>query len=79
MEKNTKININPLMPFGPVMLHATIPDYVVDNYNKYCDVVMANKEKLKSNDHSKQLIKTHGIVVKQFSLLLRRAIGDDFL
>ena len=33
----------------------------------------------KSNDHSSQLIKTNGIVVKQFSLLLRWAIGDDFL
>ena len=55
MEKNTKININTLNPFGPVMLHATIPDYVVDNYNKYCDAVMANKEKLKANDHSKNL------------------------
>ncbi len=40
---------------------------------------LGNTSCAKSNDHSSQLIKTHGIVVKQFSLLLRWAIRDDFL
>tara|TARA_Y100000310_G_scaffold152579_1_gene152068 strand:+ start:1114 stop:1830 length:717 start_codon:yes stop_codon:yes gene_type:complete len=53
--KNTKIDIHTLMPFGPIILHAAIPMYVVDNYNKYCDKIMANKKQLKKQDHSQNL------------------------
>tara|TARA_Y100000310_G_scaffold279610_1_gene298834 strand:- start:287 stop:997 length:711 start_codon:yes stop_codon:yes gene_type:complete len=55
MKQNTKININTLMPFGPIILHTSVPQYVIDNYNKYCDETMADKEKLKKQDHSQNL------------------------
>ena len=55
MKQNTKIEINTLMPFGPLILHTKIPGYVITNYNKYCDEIIANKEKLKKQDHSKNL------------------------
>ena len=55
MEQNTKININTLAPFGPVMVHTEVPMYVIDNYNKHCDEIMADEKKLKEQDHSKNL------------------------
>ena len=55
MPENTKININTLIPFGPVILHTKVPMYVIDNYNKHCDSVIADEKKLKKQDHSKNL------------------------
>ena len=70
MEKNTKIDINTLRPFGPIILHGRVPMYVVDNYNKYCDEIISNEEKLKKQDHSQNLA---GNVRNEFY------IGDEFI
>ena len=55
MPEDTKININTLIPFGPVILHTKVPMYVIDNYNKHCDSIIADEKKLKKQDHSKNL------------------------
>ena len=55
MNENTKLEIKTLIPFGPIILHAKVPDYVINNYNKYCDDVIADKKKLKVQDHAHNL------------------------
>ena len=55
MNEKTDIEIKTLIPFGPIMLHTKIPQYVIDNYNKHCDEIIADKKKLKNQDHSHNL------------------------
>lgn len=55
MERSTKINIETITPFGPIILYTKVPDYVLDHYNNYCDSIIADKKKLKENDHSHNL------------------------
>jgi len=69
MKPNTKININTLMPFGPIILHAAVPEYVIANYNKHCDEIMADEKKLKKQDHSKNLagnVRSEFYITKEF-------------
>ena len=69
MEQNTKININTLLPFGPIILHTTVPEYVLANYNKHCDEIMADEKKLKKQDHSKNLagdVRSEFYITKEF-------------
>ena len=63
MEKQIKIET--LLPFGPVMLRTTIPSYVVDNLNRYCDETLADPQQLKDYDYSSQLA---GNVQREFKL-----------
>ena len=55
MNEKTDIEIKTLIPFGPIMLHTKVPQYVIDNYNKHCDEIIADKKKLKDQDHSHNL------------------------
>ena len=43
-EKDTIIKVQTLTPFGPTMLFTHIPQYVVDNYNEYCDKIITDKK-----------------------------------
>ena len=54
-EQDTNIAIKTLIPFGPVILHSKVPMYIIDNYNDYCDNIIANKKKLKEQDHAHNL------------------------
>ena len=55
MNEETNIEIKTLIPFGPIMLHTKVPKYVIDNYNKHCDEIIADKKRLKDQDHSHNL------------------------
>mgnify|MGYP003138491883 CR=1 FL=1 len=70
MEQNTKIEINTLKPFGPIILYTKVPMHVIDNYNKHCDEIIADENKLKKQDHSSNLA---GNVRHEFY------IGDEFI
>lgn len=50
-----EIEIKTLHPFGPTMLHAEVPQFVIDSYNEYCDGIIADKLKSKAYDYSGQL------------------------
>ena len=50
-----EIEIKTLHPFGPTMLHAEVPQFVIDSYNEYCDGIIADKIKSKAYDYSGQL------------------------
>jgi len=63
MEKQIKIET--LLPFGPAILKTSIPSYVVDNLNVYCDETLADEQKLKDYDYSGQLA---GNVKKEFKI-----------
>ena len=54
-EKDTNIEVQTLTPFGPTMLFTHIPQYVVDNYNEYCDKIIADKKLSEAYDYSNQL------------------------
>jgi len=54
-KQNTNIEIKTLIPFGPIVLHTKVPMQVIDNYNDYCDKIMADKKKLKEQDHAHNL------------------------
>lgn len=54
-ELDTKLEIKTLIPFGPIILHTKVPMYIIDNYNEYCDKIIADKKKLKDQDHAHNL------------------------
>lgn len=54
-KQDTNIEIKTLIPFGPIVLHTKVPMYIIDNYNDYCDKIMADKKKLKEQDHAHNL------------------------
>jgi len=60
-----QIKIETLIPFGPAILKTSIPSYVVDNLNAYCDETLADEQKLKDYDYSGQLA---GNVKKEFKI-----------
>ena len=60
-----QIKIETLIPFGPTILKTSIPSYVVDNLNAYCDETLADPQKLKDYDYSGQLA---GNVKKEFKI-----------
>jgi len=60
-----QIKIETLIPFGPAILKTSIPSYVVDNLNAYCDETLADPQKLKDYDYSGQLA---GNVKKEFKI-----------
>jgi len=62
---DTQIKIETLIPFGPAILKTSIPSYVVDNLNAYCDETLADEQKLKDYDYSGQLA---GNVKKEFKI-----------
>jgi len=55
MKSDTEIEVKALTPFGPTMLHTNVPLYVIDNYNKYCDKIITDKDLSKTYDYSSQL------------------------
>jgi hypothetical protein len=66
---DTNIEVRTLVPFGPLILHAKVPMYVIDNYNKYCDKIIADKKKLREQDHSHTLagnVKSEFRIEKEF-------------
>ena len=54
-KQDTNIEIKTIIPFGPIVLHTKVPMQVIDNYNDYCDKIMADKKKLKEQDHAHNL------------------------
>jgi|TARA_R110000824_G_scaffold197779_1_gene381421 hypothetical protein len=70
MEKeNTNIEIKTIIPFGPIVLHTKVPMYIIDNYNDYCDKIIADEKKLKVQDHSHNLagnVKSEFRIDKEF-------------
>ena len=50
-KQDTNIKIKTLIPFGPVILHSKVPMYIIDNYNDYCDNIIANKRKKFAGGH----------------------------
>ena len=68
-EKDTIIKVQTLAPFGPTMLFTHIPQYVVDNYNEYCDKIIADEKMSKAFDYSNQLEKHYVVFPKTYKNL----------
>ena len=66
-KQNTNIEIKTLIPFGPIILITKVPMYIIDNYNVYCDKIIADKKKLKEQDHAHNLA---GNVKSEFRICL---------
>ena len=68
-KQNTNIEIKTLIPFGPIILITKVPMYIIDNYNVYCDKIIADKKKLKEQDHAHNLagnVKSEFRIDKEF-------------
>ena len=62
MEKN---NISIAKPFGPTIAKVTIPEDMILKLNNYIDEVIKDEEKIKLQDHGKNLA---GQVTQEFVL-----------
>jgi hypothetical protein len=68
-KQDTNIEIKTLIPFGPIILITKVPQFVIDNYNDYCDKIIADKKKLKEQDHAHNLagnVKSEFRIDKEF-------------